>query len=131
MKNPGSRTDPASWRKALLAYLAAVALAFGVLVPHDPISEHSGAPAGVEIDKGAIHPNAPAHLEEGSRAEFHPPCVGCLLQLQTASTPIRLAAALAAPDHGGTVVAPPERLSSVAVPHLGPARAPPASPAFA
>jgi len=106
-----------------------VGLAFGGLVPHDPISEHSGAPAGVEIDASAIHPNAPEHLEQASHVELHPPCVGCLLQLQTASNLGRPAAVLRAPDQHEALFVLPERPTAEAAPRFVPARAPPVSPA--
>lgn len=129
MKSSGPQTPTLSWRKALLALFAAAGLAFGGLVPHDPVSEHSGAPAGVEIEESAVHPNAPEHLEQASHVEFHPPCVGCLLQLQTASNLIRPAASLRPPDHGSTVFLRSESALSEAVSRFVPARAPPVSPA--
>ncbi|HKV09217.1 MAG TPA: hypothetical protein VJ725_13825 [Thermoanaerobaculia bacterium] len=127
MKSSGLRTAPLSWQKALLALLAMAGLAFGGLVPHDPVSEHSGAPAGVEIDASAIHPNAPEHLEQASHVEFHPPCVGCLLQLQTASNLGRPAASLRGPDHRDALFVLSESPLSEAVSRFVPARAPPVS----
>lgn len=110
--------------------LATAGLAFGGLVPHDPISEHSGAPSSVEIEGSAVHPNAPEHLEQASHFEVHPPCVGCLLQLQTASTPGRPAAIPRPPDHRGAEFVPSEKPSSEAALRFEPARAPPVSPAL-
>jgi hypothetical protein len=129
MKSSGPRTAPLSWRKALLALLATAGLAFGGLAPHDPVSEHAGAPAGVEIDASAIHPNAPEHLEQASRFEVHPPCVGCLFQLQTASAPGHPVASVRPPDHRGAVFLSSESPSSEADSRFEPARAPPVSPA--
>ena len=121
MKHP---TSPHSSWRALLALVAGVGLALGMIAPHDPLAEGPGMPAGVEIAEGAIHPNAPTHVES-SHTEVHPPCQACLLQIQTQSIQPRPAAILPRPDDDLAVAILSETAASVPVPHLGPARAPP------
>jgi hypothetical protein len=106
--------------------VAGTGLAFGAIAPHDPLTERPGAPAGVEVAENAVHPNAPAHIES-SHTEVHPPCQACLVQIQTQSLQPRPAAVLPRPDDAASVPIPSETAASVAVPRLGPARAPPVS----
>lgn len=122
MKHPASPLP--SWRRALLALTAGLGLALGTAAPHDPLAEGPGIPAGVEIAEDAVHPDAPAHVES-SRAEVHPPCQACLIQIHTQSLQPRPAADLQRPDDAASVEIPFETGASVAVPRLGPARAPP------
>lgn len=115
----------AAWRRTVVAFLACLALAFGMAAPHDLAVEQTGAFVKVEIAESAVHPGAPTHFED---AEFkvHPACPACLLQIQTGTTLGRLPAALPLPAQDGEVAVLAQRVPSREIPLLGPARAPPA-----
>ena len=100
-------------------------MAAGVVVPHAPVAEHSGAPSGVEIDKSAKHPGEPAHVES-SHIEHHPGCAACLVQMQGSSS-LAAPAALPVPVPLGTISFLAEQVVPKTTVDLGPARAPPAS----
>jgi hypothetical protein len=121
-----NRIDPPLWRRTLLVLTTGLALAFGMAVPHDPVFEHEGLRGSV-VDEAAQHPEAPPHLE-GSKSAWRGPCESCLLQLQTASRLIPPPAPLPEPVRGEAVAFPETLPVSSVSPHLGPARAPPASP---
>jgi len=116
---------PFSWKRALLALAVGLAMAAGLVVPHAPVAEHTGAPSGVEIDKSARHPGEPAHVES-SHIEHHPGCAACLLQMQSSSS-LAAPAALPIPVPLGTVSAQAEQTSPKTALDPGPARAPPVS----
>jgi hypothetical protein len=116
------------WRRALLVLTAGLTLAFGMAVPHDPVFEHEGLRGSV-VDEAARHPDAPPHLE-GSKSAYRGPCESCLLQLQSGSRLIPPPAPLPEPVRGETVAFLETVPVSSVSPHLGPARAPPASLSF-
>lgn len=121
-------TPTPAWKRALIALTAGLALAFGMVAPHDPMFEHDGGLKGIVVDEAAQHPEDPPHLE-GSKSSYRPPCESCLLQIQTGSRLISPPAPLPDLVRGETVaVAETAALFSPA-PRLGPARAPPVSPA--
>jgi hypothetical protein len=113
------------WRRALLVLTAGLALAFGMVVPHDSAFEHDGL-RGTVVDEAAQHPHAPPHLE-GSKSAYRGPCESCLLQLQTGSRLIPPPAPLPEPVRGEAVAFLETVPVSSASLHLGPARAPPTS----
>jgi hypothetical protein len=117
-------SDLIAWRRAAVALLAFLALAFGSFAPHDFAAEQAGTLAKVEIAETAVHPGAPAHFED---AEFklHPACPACLLQIQTGTALGRLPARLPLPAQDGEVAALVQRVPSREISLLGPARAPP------
>jgi hypothetical protein len=119
-------SPPLAWRRRLFAVLAGLALALGMLAPHDVAVEEAGAIVKVEIAETAIHPHAPAHFED---AEFkvHPACVGCLLQLGTSTVLKPPPAPMSPLPRDGSLVAPAAHPSSAQLRRLGPARAPPVS----
>jgi hypothetical protein len=121
-------SSPLAWRRTLLALVAGLALAFGMVAPHDVAVELAGVVSQVEIAETAVHPGAPAHFE-ASELKTHPGCVACLLQLGS-STVLSLPPALLSPlPQDGYVAAPAAQVSAVQPPLPGPARAPPtASP---
>jgi hypothetical protein len=128
MTDSRNLSSPLAWRRSLLALLAGVALAFGMVAPHDVAVEQAGAVSQVEIAETAVHPGAPAHFED-SEIKVHPGCVACLLQLGSSTVLSRPPAppSLLPPD--GYVAAPVAWVSSAKPSLLGPARAPPiASP---
>lgn len=113
------------WRRAALVLTAGLVLAFGMAFPHDPIFEHEGL-RGIVVDEAARHPEDPPHLE-GSKSSYRGPCESCLLQVQTGSQLVPPPAPLPEPVRGETVTLFETVLVSATLPHLGPARAPPAS----
>ena len=72
--------SPIAWPRAVVAFLAFLALAMGSLAPHDMAVEQAGSGSKVEIAESAIHPGDPAHFED-AEIKVHPACVACLLQL--------------------------------------------------
>lgn len=120
--------SPFAWRQPLLALLAGLALAFGMLAPHDLAVEQAGAVSTVEIAETAVHPGAPAHFED-SEIKVHPGCVGCLLQLGSSTVLKPPPAPISLLSQDDRVVTPAVQVSSAQLRLLGPARAPPiASP---
>ena len=119
-------TIPIAWSRPLLTLLAGLALAFGMAAPHDVAVERAGPASSIEISETAIHPDAPAHLED---AEFkvHSGCVACLLQLGSSTVLDYRPASLSPPPQGQHVARPAARLSSADSFLSGPARAPPTS----
>lgn len=113
-----------TWRRAAAALVASLALAFGLFAPHDVVEERTGSFTRVEIAESAVHPDAPAHFEDGE-FKVHPPCPACVLQIQTGTTLIRLPAALPVLAEDGELAALVERIPSQIVFHPSPARAPP------
>ncbi|MFL6198744.1 MAG: hypothetical protein ACJ76J_06190 [Thermoanaerobaculia bacterium] len=119
--------SPFAWRRPLLALLAGLVLASGI-VPHDVAVEQAGLVSQVEIAETPLHPGAPAHIE-GAEFKLHPACVACLLQLGRSTVPSLPPATLPPLPESGHVTAPVVRLSSARPVLVGPARAPPiASP---
>jgi len=123
MPRPASPLASISPRRALLAAALGLSLFLGAL-PHGDTAEHRESPRGVDIDRDARHPDAPAHFE-ASKVEFQPGCPLCVLQLATGW-------ALQLPESPlppllprGAVLAAAERADSTSATHLRPARAPP------
>ena len=130
MTDSRNLSSPLAWHRPLLALLAGLALAVGMLAPHDVAVEQAGAVSTVEIAETAVHPGAPAHFED-SEIKVHPGCVGCLLQLGS-STVLKPPAAPVSPlSRDSRVVVPADQLSSAQLRLLGPARAPPIASLFA
>src|SRR3954454_10742679 len=75
-------TPPPSWRRAAVALLACLGLVLGMAAPHDLAAEQAGTAAKAEIAESAIHPGAPAHFED-AELKVPPPCIACLLQIQS------------------------------------------------
>lgn len=113
------------WRRAALVLTAGLVLAFGMVIPHDPLFEHEGL-RGIVVDEAAQHPEDPPHLE-GSKSIYREPCESCLLQVQTGSRLIPPPAPLPEPVRGEAVAVLEDVSVSAVFSHLGPARAPPAS----
>jgi hypothetical protein len=118
------RNLPSAWSRPLLALLAGFALAFTMMTPHDMAVEQAGGISQVEIAETAVHPDAPAHLED-AEFEVHSGCVACLLQLGS-NTVLGRPLALQSPlPQVGHLATPLARISSAKPSLLGPARAPP------
>src|SRR4030095_12531005 len=115
--------SPLAKRRPLLALLAGLALAFGMLAPHDLAVEQAGAVSRVEIAETAVHPGAPAHFED-AEIKVHPGCVGCLLQLGSSTVLKPPPAPMVPLSRDARVVVPAAQLSSAQPRLLGPARAP-------
>ena len=111
-------------RQAAAALVAILALAFGFFAPHDVVEERTGSFSRVEIAESAVHPQAPAHFEDGE-FKVHPPCPACLLQIQTGTALVRLPAASPLLTEDSEVAALVERIPSQTLSHPSPARAPP------
>jgi hypothetical protein len=129
MMEPRKLFSPLALRP-ILALLAVLALALGMVAPHDAEVERAGIVSTVEIAETAVHPGDPAHVES-AKIEVHPGCVACLLQLGS-RTVLERAPALPEPlPPGGHVAAPTARIASANTSLLGPARAPPLASPFA
>jgi hypothetical protein len=117
---------PIARRRSLLALLAALALALGMVAPHDLAVEQMGRVSQVEIAEAAVHPHAPPHFED-AELKTHPACVGCLLQLGSRTVLSRPRVPPRPMVLAGNTT-PYVALFSAARPSLfGPSRAPPSS----
>lgn len=119
-------SSPPSWRRALLALLAGVALALGALAPHDQALEDiSPALTPKSVAETARHPGDPTHFE-ALFTEVHHACVACLLQIesrgQAAGPPVSALPPLAW-DAGRGALA--EQAPAPGLRRAGPPRAPP------
>jgi len=114
--------------RALLAWVAGVALAMGAVAQHGGAVEHGpGGLQGTFVSEAAGHPRQAQHMET-SQIRFHPGCAACLLGLQTVGAAPPAPAHLPVPVLG---IARPILLSAVLLspaPSGGSPRAPPASP---
>ncbi len=128
MTDPRHSSSSTAWRRPLPALLAALALAFGMVAPHDVAVEQAGKISRVEIAESAIHPDAPAHVED-AEYKVHPGCAACLLQLGSSTILVRPLAPAPPLPQGGHAALPAARIASAKPSLPGPARAPPiASP---
>lgn len=116
---------PPPWRRAAVALLACLGLVLGMAAPHDLAVEQAGTAAKAEIAESAVHPGAPAHLED-AELKLHPPCLACLLQIQSGIVLSHPPAALPPLARDAGVAFRLQQLASRDLSLRGPARAPPA-----
>lgn len=116
---------PIARRRPLLALLAGLALALGMVAPHDLAVEQTGRASQVEIAEAAVHPNAPPHFED-AELKTHPACVGCLLQLGSRTVLSRPRVPPRPMVLTGNTAPYVVRFSTSRASFLGPTRAPPA-----
>ncbi|HYU33687.1 MAG TPA: hypothetical protein VEW48_16160 [Thermoanaerobaculia bacterium] len=119
---------PLAWWRPFLALLAGLALALGMMAPHDVAMDLAGMISPVEIAETAVHPLLPVHVED-AEIKVHPGCVACLLQLGSSTIMGRPPAPPLLLPPAGHVAALVAKVSSAKPSLPGPARAPPvASP---
>ncbi|MFL6195230.1 MAG: hypothetical protein ACJ75H_13730 [Thermoanaerobaculia bacterium] len=127
MRRPPHPSAPRlTYGRAFLVLLTGLALALSAAFPHDMAAEQAGNLVRAEIAVNAVHPGSPAHFE-ASDIQIHPPCLACLLQLQTGTVLGRPSASPPPLRTGDRFAALTEQAPAQKPSRVGPARAPPAS----
>jgi hypothetical protein len=120
-----STRRPCLWTRLALSLLAALLLTAGSFEVHAASPDHMATRGlGGSVAEGASHPFESRHVES-SETRVHPPCLACLLQLQSVGVGFAVPAALPSPPGEGMLPSGAAVVPSGSLPRSGSPRAPP------